>query len=212
MKNMKIKFTLLALTLLISINSMAQFSIDGEFRPRTEFRNGYGNIIADGAEPGFGVSTRTRLNFGYKTDAYKFYLSFQDVLTWGENRQLLPQDANDSFSIFQAWADIALGSGWSTKLGRQTIIYDDQRIFGAVGWAQQARNHDAAIIKYKKDKFMFDIGLAFSQDGSGVAGFSSVGNTYNTSGFFTYKTMFYGYTKKSWSNFSGSLLFLANGF
>ena len=93
-----------------SLNCIAQFKIDGEFRPRTEYRHGFGNLIADDAEPGFGISTRARLNFGYKNENYTFYLSFQDVLIWGENRQLLPVDSNNSFSIFQAWADIKMGS------------------------------------------------------------------------------------------------------
>ena len=195
-----------------SLNCIAQFKIDGEFRPRTEYRHGFGNLIADDAEPGFGISTRARLNFGYKNENYTFYLSFQDVLIWGENRQLLPVDSNNSFSIFQAWADIKMGSDWSTKLGRQTIVYDDQRIFGVVGWVQQARNHDAAILKYRKNKFMLDFGLAFNQDKANISGFSSVGNEYSTTGFFSYKTMQYAYLKNNWAAFSGSLLLLNTGF
>ena len=92
-------------------------------------------------------------------------------MVWGENRQILPDDQNDSFAVFEAWANINLGKGWSTKLGRQVISYDDQRIFGGLDWAQQGRNHDAGLLKYKKDKFILDIGLAFSQDFDNPTGF-----------------------------------------
>src|SRR5690606_2000839 len=131
----------------------AQFSLDGEFRPRAEYRNGFGTIIPENDDAGFGISTRIRLNAGYAAESYKFYVSFQDVLVWGENMQLLPYDQNNSFAVFEAWGELALGSGFSTKLGRQIISYDDERIFGALDWAQQGRNHDAALIHYKDGKF-----------------------------------------------------------
>lgn len=209
---MKIKFTLLALFFIGIVTGYAQFSIDAELRPRTEYRHGFGSIIPESAEPGFGISTRARLNFGYQTESYKVYLSFQDILVWGENRQILPYDQNNSFAIFQAWADIKLGEPTNLKLGRQVLSYDDQRILGGLDWAQQGRNHDAALFQYKKNNFMFDMALAFNQDYSHPTGFTSVGNTYSTTGFFSYKTMQMGYLKNKWDNFSGSLLLLNNGF
>lgn len=190
----------------------AQFTLDGEFRPRAEYRNGFGSIIPDADDAGFGISTRARLNAGYNTESYKFYLSLQDVMVWGENRQILPYDQNNSFAIFEAWADIKLGEGFSTKIGRQVISYDDQRIFGGLDWAQQGRNHDVALIKYNKVKFMLDFGLAFSQDYSNPTGFVNSGTAYNTTGYFTYKSMQYLYLKQAWEHFSGSLLLLNTGF
>lgn len=196
----------------INFQSAAQFSLDGELRPRTEFRHGYGTLISNDEEPGFGISTRARLKFGYQKDSYRFYLSIQDVLVWGENRQTLPKDLNNSFSIFQAWAKINFSQKFYTKFGRQILSYDDQRIMGGLDWAQQGRNHDAILFNYQKDKFLFDIGLAYNQDYDNISGFQSVGNTYYTQGFFSYKTMFYGYFKKRWEFFSTSLLLLNNGF
>lgn len=192
--------------------AQAQFTLDGEFRPRAEYRSGFGSLIPKSAEPGFGISTRARLNAGYATAAYKFYLSMQDVMVWGENRQILPYDQNNSFAIFQAWAEINLGEGFSTKLGRQILSYDDQRILGGLDWAQQGRNHDAALLKYRKDKFILDVALAYNQDYSNPTGFVSSGTAYNTKGFFSYKTMQYAYIKQSWESFSGSLLLMNNGF
>lgn len=209
---MKKQYVILGLLLGCIQLVQAQFTLDGEFRPRTEYRHGFGSLIPDAADAGFGISTRARLNAGYATEAYKFYLSFQDVMVWGENRQILPFDQNNSFAVFEAWADISLGSGFSTKLGRQVISYDDQRIFGGLDWAQQGRNHDAGLIQYKKNKFMLDLGLAFSQDYSDPTGFRSVSTVYNTTGFFTYKSMQYAYLKQAWENFTGSLLLLNTGF
>ncbi|MBG49660.1 MAG: hypothetical protein CML05_15340 [Pseudozobellia sp.] len=209
---MKKQYTLIILVFLSAQYINSQFLLDGEFRPRTEYRNGFGSIIPDAVDPGFAISTRTRLNAGYKFSSYEFYLSLQDVMVWGENRQILPYDQNNSFAVFQAWAKLDLGKGFSTKLGRQVISYDDQRIFGGLDWAQQGRNHDAALVNYKKNKFYMDLGLAFNQDFSNPAGFQSIGTAYTTTGFFSYKTMQYLYLKQSGEHFSGSFLLLNNCF
>lgn len=206
------KHILLALLFVSFKLTFAQFTLDGQFRPRTEYRNGFGSIIPDDADPGFAINTRARLNAGFTTEKFKVFLSLQDVLVWGENRQIRPDDENDSFAIFEAWASLDLGSGWSTKLGRQVLSYDDQRILGGLDWAQQGRNHDAAMIKYQKGNFILDAAFAFNQDFDNPGGFVNVGNTFNTTGFFTYKTMQMLYMKQKWTDFSGSLLLLNNGF
>ena len=209
---MKIKLRLLTIAIFVTATGFAQFSADAEFRPRTEYRHGYGSIIPEDADPGYGISTRVRLNTGYKSDVYSFYLSIQDVMVWGENRQILPKDLNNSFAVFQAWATLKLGEKVSTKLGRQALVYDDQRILGGLDWAQQGRNHDAALVQYKNESFKMDLALAFNQDYDNISGFQSVGNSYNTTGFFSYKTMQVLHLNKKWKNLSGSLLLMNNGF
>lgn len=212
MKYINTKGFLVCLCLFGMHFSFAQFVVDGQFRPRTEYRNGFGGLIPDASDSGFATATRVRLNTAYQTEKYAFYVSLQDVLVWGENRQLRPDDENNSFAIFEAWAQIQLGSGWSTKLGRQVLSYDDQRILGEVDWTQQARNHDAALIGYSKNNFMLDFALAFNQDYDNPSGFQSIGNTYNTMGFFSYKTMQMLYLKQKWESFAASLVLLNNGF
>ena len=213
---MKKQYTFIFLLFLSVQLAKAQFTLDGEFKPRTEYRNGFGSIIPDAVDAGYAISTRLRLNAGFQTDSYKFYMSLQDVMVWGENRQLKPEDSNNSFSVFQAWADIKLGEGFSTKVGRQMLVYDDQRILGGVDWAMQARNHDAALLRYSKGKFKLDLGLAFNQDFTATTGnpggFQSVGTAYNTTGFFSYKSMQYLHLKQKWDTFSASALLMNNGF
>jgi hypothetical protein len=209
---MKKQYVILGLMLLCFQLTKAQFTLDGEFRPRTEYRHGFGSLIPDAAEAGFGISTRVRLNTSYMTDNYRVYVSLQDIMVWGENRQILPYDQNNSFAVFQAWAEIKLGENTSTKIGRQVLSYDDQRILGGLDWAQQGRNHDAALIKYKKDNFILDVALAFNQDYSHPTGFVSAGTAYNTTEFFSYKTMQMLYMKQKWEKMTGSLLLMNNGF
>lgn len=208
MGNQRITYVLLFLFVLTTLHLSAQtLDINADVRSRFEYRHGYSSLFPDDADPAAFVKQRTRLNIGYEAEKLALFIAVQDVSTWGDTRQLLNVDGNDSFSLFQAWAQLQINQNWSTKLGRQVISYDDQRIFGGVDWAMQGRFHDAAILKYRKDNFMLDLGGAFSQEQE-----ANEGNAYAIQGFFTYKTMQYGYLKKSWENTSASLLFLNAGF
>ncbi|MEM1135057.1 MAG: alginate export family protein [Bacteroidota bacterium] len=205
---MKANLTLIVVfTLSVHIIKAQDFTIDADIRPRFEYRHGFNNLFPDNADPAAFVGQRSRLNFGYKSKKLKMMVSVQDVSTWGDTRQILASDNNNSFALFQAWIELAINENWSTRLGRQVISYDDQRIFGGLDWALQGRFHDAALVKYEKNKFKMDWGFAYSQEGQ-----NNIGTTYNVTGFFSYKTMLYTHLSKAWENSSVSFLFLNNGF
>ncbi len=204
----KISSVLLFLLVLTSINSSGQtLEVDADLRARFEYRHGFNNLFPDDADPAAFVNQRTRLNIGYKAEKLQLFIAVQDVSTWGDTRQLLAIDGNDSFSLFQAWGQLYINENWSAKVGRQVISYDDQRIFGGLDWAMQGRFHDAAIIKYHKNDVMLDIAGAFSQEEP-----TNEGTAFNIQGFFSYKSMQYAYLKKSWENSAASFLFLNTGF
>ncbi len=207
MNRKKISFAIFFFFAFFIAKTHAQFTIDADLKTRSELRHGYNNLFQDDADPAAFVGQRTRLNFGYTNEKLKLFISVQDVSTWGDTRQILPNDGNDSFSLFQAWAQLSLDENWSVKAGRQVISYDDQRIFGGLDWALQGRFHDAALIKYKKNGFKADLGFAFSQEEQ-----ANEGTGYTINGFFSYKSMQYAYLNKSWKKNSVSVLFLNTGF
>ena len=189
------------------VNAHAQLTIDADIRPRFEYRHGFANLFPNDAEPAAFVVQRSRLNLNYQMEKLTMMMSFQDVSVWGDTKQVDATDSNNSFSLFQAWVDYQFHENWSTKLGRQVISYDDQRIFGGLDWAMQGRFHDAALLRYKKGSFKADLGFAFSQQGQ-----ATDGNAYYLQGAFTYKTMQYAYLKKNWNKTSASFLVLNTGF
>ncbi len=195
--------------LFFTINtSRAQtFEVEADARARFEYRHGFNNLFPDNAKPAALVVQRTRLNIGYSAKKLQFFMAIQDVGIWGDTRQLLPNDGNDSFSLYEGWTQLHFNENWSTRLGRQAIAYDNQRIFGSFDGAMQGRFHDAAIIKYKKNDFVLDFGGAFSQDQA-----RNEGTVFNIRGAFTYKSMQYAYLKKTWKKSSASFLFLNTGF
>lgn len=154
---------LFGLCMLMSGTLSAQdFEISAEIRPRYELRNGYMQLIPEDVDPASFVSQRTRLNFRFQKPGLEVYFSAQNVHVWGDSPTLAMKDVN-GVMMHEAWGKFDLSPNFSFKAGRQEITLDNERIFGAVGWAQQARSHDAlvGIIQASpQHKIQFGYGLA----------------------------------------------------
>lgn len=184
-------------------NSYAQVKVDAEIRPRFEYRHGFKTLFPNNAESASFVSQRSRLNAGYTSKKLNTYISLQNIRIWGDVPQLNINDSN-GLAVHQAWGEIEIDSSFALKIGRQEIAYDDQRILGSVGWAQQARSHDAAIIKYAKSKFKVNVGFAYNQSKAGLTGHTLITPK-------TYKSLQYLWMHQDWKTLSLSFLFLNNG-
>lgn len=199
-----VKGALLLAVLFMSNEIFAQLDFSGEFRPRTELRDGYKTLPTIDDKAAFFTSQRTRLNLYYKNDDFKVGFSLQDVRTWGDTKQLNTTD-NHIF-IHEAWGQYFFAKEFSIKMGRQELIYDDHRIFGSVNWAQQARSHDVAVFKYYENTLKLDAGFAFNQDKENL-----FGTNYTVNGGKNYKAFQYLWLHNDFNNFGVSLLFLNNG-
>lgn len=179
----------------------AQFSLSGEFRPRTEYSHGYSTLAVKDQKPSLFTSQRTRLNFDYKMDLLKVGVVLQDVRIWGNQAQ---QVANQDFatSVHQAWAEMNLSKMLTLKVGRQELNYDDSRIFGHGGWNQQGRSHDVVLFKYS-NKVNVHFGIAHHENTN------RKNNLYD--GPDAYKDLQFLWINRKTETFNVSLLFLNNG-
>ena len=151
----------------------AQMTLTGQVRTRSEFRDGQGTLAQTGDVPAFFTSQRTRLNFGYTGYRFKFFTAVQDVRVWGQDASTYnrtTQQTLNGLMLQEAYAEINLNDttskieNFSLKIGRQEIAYDDQKLLGSLDWLQQARRHDAAILKFSNKGWMADLGVAFNQN------------------------------------------------
>ncbi|GAA0727676.1 alginate export family protein [Aquimarina litoralis] len=212
MKN-KLFFTIL-LTVMVFKGEAQELSVDAMVRPRFEYRHGFQDVAPEDVEGSAFVSQRSALLVKYSDSKITTFLDLQGTSVWGDRPQLSTADdqGNGGFRVNRAWALLSLGGGWSTKVGRQFLSYDDQRILGALGWADQQRTHDAALIRYKNSSLKLDVGFAFNQNG-----ISNFGNVFQPSGagqpVFQYKSLQFLHLNNKFSeSFSGSFLFLNNQF
>ncbi|WP_167618580.1 hypothetical protein [Maribellus sediminis] len=192
---------LLATIMLISFTGKAQFSLTGEYRPRTELSKGYKSLATEDQNASLITSQRTRLNAMFKNEFIATALVLQDVRQWGSQPQLVGNE-DYGISVHEAWAEVFFNPKFALKAGRQEVVYDDHRIFGNVGWAQQARSHDMAIFKYA-DAVKLHFGIAHHENSD------ITDNIYN--GPDAYKDLQFLWFNKPWENSSLSLLILNNG-
>jgi hypothetical protein len=180
------------------------FELSAELRPRFEYRHGYKTLAVDTLDAAAFISQRTRLNFNYESERLNVYLSLQNIRVWGDVSTLSAKDAN-GIAVHEAWAEAPLTSHLSMKIGRQEIVYDDQRLFGNVGWAQAARSHDALIATFKPNaNNRLDFGLALNE-----ASETLFETNYNVN---NYKAFQYVWYHANFKNVSLSLLALNTGF
>lgn len=199
----KIIVTIVVVVLCTTTLIAQTFDLSAELRPRYENKHGYQTLQQTDADGSNFISQRTRLNFGFKNEKLQIYVSTQNIRVWGDVSTLSSDD--NATALHEAWAKLKFSNKLSLKMGRQEIIYDDHRIFGSVGWAQQARSHDAFIFKYlPNNKNRLDVGFALNADTQ-----TNVDNLYsNAAG---YKTFQYAWYHGDFDKFGLSFLLLNTG-
>ncbi len=124
-----------------------EFKLSADLKPRFEYRHGFGKLMIPNVDPEAFVSQRSRLIGIYNSSKVNFKISAQNVRVWGDVPTMTKAD--NFFKFHEVWGEIPLKEQklW-LRLGRQEFAYDDHRILGNVEWAQQARSHDAALLRY----------------------------------------------------------------
>ncbi|WP_234445894.1 alginate export family protein [Carboxylicivirga marina] len=149
------------LFLTITFSGFAQLNISGEFRPRLEYRNGYMKLLNEDQSPETLIHQRARINFNHKTQLAEFNLSAQDVRAWGEEKILVD---NNSFSVYEAWAQFQLNEQLQIKAGRQELVYDDERLLSRRNWHNFGATYDMLLLKHQNDVQQFHIGAGYNNE------------------------------------------------
>lgn len=192
----------MAVGFLLAAAAHAQFTVDGQYIQRSEFRNGYNRLIGANEDPAVFLGHRARLQAGYEADKVRFYMSVQDIRTFGSAPQVKATDPY--LSVHEAFAEFTFNEQWRLKMGRQELNYDNARFLGNLDWPLQARAHDFVLMKYEKGKRKLHFGGAWNQDAQLFAG-----NAFTTPN--QYKTAQMVHYENSFERFQYSLLYWNDG-
>ena len=92
---------------------------------------------------------RERVHAGYNSDWFSAFAEGQDSSSTGDKRN--PNLESDQFDLRQGF--ITLGNAGkfplTAKIGRQELIYGDERLIGASDWNNIGRVFDAAKLRYE---------------------------------------------------------------
>lgn len=188
--------------MVISFSVAAQFEVGGQMLQRAEYRNGFARLIEKNQDPVFWIGQRARLHARYQHEQVTFFVSAQDIRTWGNTPQA--KETDSFLSVHEAYADLKLAENWRLKTGRQELNYDNVRFLGNLDWALQARAHDFALVKYEAGNRKFHVGAGFNQEREILVKQPfTVANQYKAAQFMRYEN--------HWKNFQLTALFWNNG-
>lgn len=159
-----------------------RFIVTAQIRTRGEYRNGALYPRNEGILPAGFINERARLSLEYERKRLSLKFSAQHVGVWGQDALI---DKNGRFILNEAWASFDFNDYWFMQLGRQSLIYDDERILGGLDWNVAGRYHDALKIGFKKNGHQFHGIFAFNQNDENVIG----GTFYDSSTTKLYKNM-----------------------
>lgn len=185
----------------------AQLSISAEYRNRFEIRDGYKAIVEAGMSPAVFISQRTRLSIQYENEFLKLKFTPQDVRLWGDEELatstgLFGKQA--SLDLYEGYVQLKLIDQFWLSIGRQQLVYDNQRLLAARNWNQFGISYDAMVAKFYTNGWQFHLA------GSWNTLLETFLNNYYPSD--RIKTLNYFWANKEFRNaFSLSFLHIASG-
>ncbi|MDJ0762692.1 MAG: alginate export family protein [Myxococcota bacterium] len=141
-----------------------------------------------------GQRARVGLGLNYK-QLVSTFIQFQDTRAWGlENTSVSNPSTDGNTDLHQAWARIRLGTDvLALKVGRQQLVYGDQRLIGHLEWLDQGRVFDAAVLQIEYCLGQLDLFEAlFTPDNAGnlARGSTSFFGAYNAMKLIENKVLF----------------------
>lgn len=164
-------FTFL-LVCVISKSGFAQFSVDAQYRNRFELRDGYKKLAAESTTPAVFISQRTRLSFSYENELLKLKFTPQDVRVWGDEQISSSTGVFGDYAsldLFEAFVQIKTSEKSWLSVGRQQLVYDNQRILAARNWNQNGIAYDAVVYKWNSEGWEVHAGSSWNSTGENTA-------------------------------------------
>jgi len=202
----RIYLILLSFIVLSSFSNLcAQTNLEVEYRPRTEFREGFRKPMPDTLQPSFITLQRTRFNADYKGKIINARISLQDARIWGNSDT---KTNSSKIEINEAWFEYLMTSGLSVQMGRQALKYDDLRLFSSPNWSNTGTSHDVALLKFNCPFVTIHTGFAYNNSKDTL-----VNTAYAYTPKQSYKTLAYTWiTKRLSEELNLSMIIVGDGF
>jgi hypothetical protein len=129
-----------------------KLTFKGQVRPRLENKS-----PGDGTWDSF-TSMRVRAAIAAELEqGVKIFIQVQDVRLFGEEGSTLGDYNADNFDLHQGYLEMAdlPEIGGMLRAGRQEVSLGEQRLVGAVNWAQQGRSFDG--VRYSASGELFGV-------------------------------------------------------
>jgi len=160
---------------------VSTYSVSGQIRHRSEVD---GKSFKPESRATWFNLLRSRVNVTASPLAdVKVFVQVQDARLFGGGNPALARGTMDgaakALDFHQAYFSVTnlFDSGLSLKIGRQELVYGNERLIGGVGWSNTGRAFDAAILSYNSEhvtvdaftsKLVGSVSTSFSENLRGV--------------------------------------------
>jgi len=179
MKKIFALFVAVAALMVWTLPATAGVDFGGQYRIRGEQKSNYDfsddktvPSSTDDDQIGF-YGQRVRLwGVAKPTNDTTVKITIQDTRNWGANQTATVNGPNltdtgvNTLDLHESYVliDEFFGTPFSVKIGRQELVYGDQRLVGAFGWSNNGRSFDAAKTMYRSDAYDVDFVVSKVRD------------------------------------------------
>jgi hypothetical protein len=141
-------------------NLSQQFLMNIEIRPRAEYTSNYILPPNDSIDPYYYITQRNRFSMQYAREKWLIKSDLQEIHLWGQNNKV---SKVGSINFYQLFFETKFKS-MNVRLGRQSILLDNGRLFSDAPWVQQGRAHEGIRIMKSSKYFSNDFFFLFTRN------------------------------------------------
>ncbi|UUF13285.1 MULTISPECIES: hypothetical protein [Flavobacterium] len=130
-----------------------------ELRPRVEYTSNYFLPPNDSIDPYFYTTQRNRISMSYTAEKWLIKSDIQEIHVWEEQNL---KSKIGSINFYQLYFETKFKS-FNIRLGRQSILLDNGRLFSDAPWAQQGRAHEGIRLMKTAKHFSNDFFFLFTR-------------------------------------------------
>lgn len=133
--------------------------VNAEIRPRAEYTSNYRLPPNDSIDPYFHITQRNRISMAYSREKWLIKSDFQEIHLWDENSRT---GKTAGLNFYQLFFETKFKS-FNLRLGRQSVLLDNGRLFSDAPWAQQGRAHEGVRLMQRTEDLSNDLFFLFTR-------------------------------------------------
>jgi hypothetical protein len=135
----------------------ADVTLSGQYRLRGEYRSNPTFAADEPSQTFYGQRVRLTAN-AKATDDTSVKITLQDTRTWGATDRTT-DNGDNTIDLHESYLNVdkLLGTPVTLKVGRQELVYGDQRLLGAINWSNNGQSFDALKVIYGQEMFNLDV-------------------------------------------------------
>jgi len=134
-------------------------TVNAEIRPRAEYASNYMLPQNESIDSYLYITQRNRISASYSREKWMLKADFQETHLWDRNSET---GKTAGLNFYQLFFETRFKS-FSLRVGRQSVLLDNGRLFSDAPWAQQGRTHEGIRLMQHSKNLSNDLFFLFTR-------------------------------------------------